>query len=142
MSFEYVLLIEQSQKNGLIPFHQNNKKRQNKRQVTKSPPISSHPVDSCFLPHTSIFSKLFFKHTESTLCYHHAHVCKVIHYWVTCQGLHAYGKLTQSSSSLANSSLAMEDFQNLPMLWLCQGWPYTGLVCPLIDAVIACVQSL
>lgn len=80
MNFGYILLIEKPQ--NMDSFYSTKiikNTEKNKRQVTKSPPFSSLPVDSYLLPYTIIFSKLFFKPTESTLYYQHAHVPKVLH---------------------------------------------------------------
>lgn len=109
----WIYLVDRTNtKHGFISFHQNNQKQKDKTKgklpnLLPSPPFQLISVSY----HIPLFSpNFFFKPTESTLCYQHAHFCKVIHLWGTCQCLHAYGKLNQSSGSLANSSLVIEDF--------------------------------
>lgn len=57
MSFEYILLIEQTE--NMDSFHSTKIIKNKKTKQKASYQISSLPVDFCFLPHTSIFSKLF-----------------------------------------------------------------------------------
>lgn len=145
MSFWYILLIEKPQ--NMDSFYstkiiKNREKKKNKRQVTKSPPFSSLPVDSYLLPYTIIFSKLFFytHWVHFVLCMHmFVRYCtwretfRPAHLWKT-------GSVSQQHS-VANSYLVMEDFLNLPMLRFCPGWPCTSLVCPHTHAVMSCVQQ-
>lgn len=139
------LIDRKTTKHGFILFHQNNQKqrKKNKRQVTKSPPFSSLPVDSYLLPYTIIFSKLFFLHPLSPLCNISMHMFVRYCTWrETFRPAHLWktGSVSQQHS-VANSYLVMEDFLNLPMLRFCPGWPCTSLVCPHTHAVMSCVQQ-
>lgn len=116
MNFGYILLIEKPQ--NMDSFYSTKiikNKEKTKRQATKSPPFQLISISY----HIPLFSPNFFLNPLSLLCTISLHMfLKYSTYKETVRACTLMENwLVSEQASVANSSLVMEDFLNLPMLW-------------------------